>query len=330
MKIGQIGEDSLIEVIRKKMDFNLGAGVVGIGDDCAVVPWSDDKLMLLSTDSLVEGCHFIKEKISARDLGYKAVMVNVSDVAAMGGRGLYVLMSIALPKETEESWIREYMEGVKEACVVVDIGIIGGDTTGSKGGIFINFSIVGEVSSGRVKYRSGAREGDIICVTDAIGDSMAGYELMMEGEVEGVLVDKHCRPCARFKEGEWLGGQSSVRGMMDISDGLVQDLGRMMRASGCGADVDIEKVPLSKEYREFVMERGWVGEEKAIVSGEEYSLLLTVDPVGFDLLSSAFEDVFDRPLYAIGIVKNGYEVAFFEKGRRMKIETEGYLHFRGE
>lgn len=276
---------------------------------------------------MVEGCHFIKDKISPSDLGYKAVMVNVSDIAAMGGRGLYVLMSIAMPKETDEAWIAGYMEGVKEACSEVGIELIGGDTTGSKGGIFINFTIIGEMISEHVKYRKDAKDGDLICVTDVIGDSLAGYELMMKGEVGSRLIKKHCRPRAQFKEGEWLGTQAGVRAMMDISDGLVQDLARMMKASNCGAEVDLEKVPLSNEFKEFAKERGWPPEQKAITSGEEYCLLLTVDPAEYEALSKDFEKQFSRTLYAVGIVKGDSGVSFFSKGQRIEIESAGYSHF---
>jgi len=328
VKISQIGEDKLIQGVKEKMNFNLGEGVVGIGDDCAVVPLGENKLMLFSTDSLVEGCHFIKEKISPRDLGYKAVMVNVSDVAAMGGRGRYALMSIAMPKGTDASWFSEYMNGVKEACEEVGVGLIGGDTTSSKGGIFINFSIVGEVLRGNVKYRKDAREGDVICVTDTLGDSLAGYEMMMSGKNKGSLVEKHCCPKARFREGEWLGGHSSVRGMMDISDGLFQDLGRMMKASGYGAEVDIDKIPVSREFIEFAREHDWPVKERAVISGEEYGLLLTVNSVEYQSLSDEFEKIFSRPLYAIGIVKGGRGVRFIKNGKVVEIEFEGYLHFK--
>lgn len=327
VKISEIGEDDFIERIKKKMASQLHEGVVGIGDDCAVVPLIGGKLMLLSTDSLVEGCHFIKDKISARDLGYKSVMVNVSDIAAMGGRGLYLLMSIAMPKETEEFWIEGYMTGVKEACDEAGVALIGGDTTGSKSGIFINFSIVGEVLSENVKYRKEARKGDLICVTGLLGDSLAGFELMMKGELKGALLEKHIRPRAHFEEGAWLGARNSVRAMMDISDGLVQDLMRMMEASGCGCEVDLGKIPLSKEFCQFAKEQKWAAEEKAVSSGEEYCLLLTVDPTEFETLSKEFEKKFARPLYVVGVVKEDSGVSFFKDGKRVEIESKGYMHF---
>lgn len=327
MEMSQIGEDNFIERIKEKMNSDLAEGVVGIGDDCAVIPLGGDRLMLLSTDSLVEGCHFIKDKISARDLGYKAVMVNVSDIAAMGGGGLYILMSIAMPEDTEESWIDDYMEGIKSACEEVGIALIGGDTTGSKSGIFINLTIVGEVLKNRAKYRNGAKDGDVICITDVIGDSLAGYELMMQGQFEDSLSKKHCRPKAQFKEGEWLGEQVSVTAMMDISDGLVQDLGRMMKASACGAEVDLEKIPLSKKFKEFARKHEWPAEEKAITSGEEYCLLLTVDHKEYERLSEEFEKQFSRSLYVIGLVNKGLGVNFTKGGQKVKMESEGYSHF---
>lgn len=328
IKISDIGEDAFIEKVKKEVNLIFADRVVeGIGDDCAVVQGGEG-LTLLTTDSLVEGCHFIKDKISARDLGYKGVMVNVSDIAAMGGSAQYVLMSIALPNDTEEVWINEYLEGVNEACQEAGVELVGGDTTCSKGGIFINFCVMGEVLEECVKYRSGARVGDVICITDPIGGSLAGYELMMAGVQEGELVEKHCRPRALDLEGEWLGEQVAVKAMMDVSDGLVQDLRRMMKASKVAARVDLEKIPMSDAFRQFASKTGRSAEELAIGSGEEYCLLLAVDAKGLKQLQKGFKEEFDRDLYEIGVVEKGKGVSFFKDGKKIEVKSEGYLHFQ--
>lgn len=326
MKISQIGEDAFIQSIKERMNKNLPKEVVGIEDDSAVMPYSKDKLLLISTDSLVEGCHFLREKILAEDLGYKAVMVNASDIAAMGGKGLYVLMSVALPNDIEESWLDGYLKGVAEACAEAGLYLIGGDTTGSKEAIFINFTIVGEVDKENIKYRKDAQEGDVICLSAPIGDSLAGFHDLMEGK-KGSLARKHSRPKAAFKEGEWLGKQKAVHSMMDLSDGVYVDLARMMEASGLGAEVLMKQIPMSKYFIEFSQSRGWNAAEQAVVSGEEYCLLLTVDSSKFEELNDAFIKEFSYPLNEIGKVKVGSGVEYVENGKVIQIKSKSYFHF---
>lgn len=327
MKISQIGEDPFIQIIKEKMNQNLPRGVVGIEDDCAVVPL-EDKLLLMSTDSLVEGCHFLKDKMLPEDLGYKAVMINVSDIAAMGGKGLYVLMSVALPNETEESWLNAYLTGVNNACLEAGLSLIGGDTTGSKNGIFINFTIIGEVDKSHVKYRKDARVGDLIGLTAPIGNSLAGFHALMQGETKGPLVEKHCHPKAQFNEGLWLGAQSSVHAMMDLSDGLQQDLARMVAASKVRGEVVLEQIPMSPEYLEFSRVHHWNASQQAIVSGEEYSLLFTVEAGEFESLNSKFIKQFGSGLFVIGRIKEGEGVLYLQGDKAIQIESKAYNHFK--
>lgn len=329
MKISEIGEDPFIQRIKEKMDSNLPEGIVGIEDDCAVVPFDgqpNNKVLLLSTDSLVEGCHFLRDIISPEDLGYKAVMVNVSDIAAMGGKSLYILMSIALPNNVEDTWLNGYLKGVSDACSEVGIFLIGGDTTASKDGIFINFTIVGEVEKSHVKYRKNAKNGDLICITAGLGDSLAGFHSLMEGSVNR-LTQKHCRPKAHFNEGLWLGKQEFVHAMMDLSDGLYLDLARMMLASGVGAEINLDKIPLSKDFTQFAKKHNWNEAEQAVVSGEEYCLLLTIDPIKYEELNEAFTRKFSYPLSVIGRVVGDKGVTYLGNGQSIEIKSKPYFHF---
>lgn len=326
MKISQIGEDPFIQMIKEKMSNNLPAGIVGIGDDCAVIPLNNEKALLLSTDSLVEGCHFLKDKISSPDLGYKSVMVNASDIAAMGGKALYILMSIALPQDIEESWLNGYLKGIHEACSELNICLVGGDTTGSKNEIFINITIVGEVDKENIKYRKNAQVGDLICLTSPIGDSLAGFHSLMEGKIN-TLIKKHNRPKAQFKEGIWLGRHPAVHAMMDLSDGLYIDLARMMQASGVGAEVVLEQIPLSKDFLEFCQTHNWKASEQAIVSGEEYCLLFTVNETDFEQLNKDFISEFSYSLSVIGTVKTDNKVIYKQNDQLIQIQSKPYFHF---
>ena len=296
--------------------FPVPDGIQGIGDDCAVIP--DSSVMpgstghptgssvmpdlighptdlLVTTDLLAEGVHFLLDRISPEDLGWKSAAVNISDIAAMGGLPKYAFLSLALPKDltAESPWLDAFFDGFAAACRQFGVALLGGDTSASASGVFINVTLIGNCPHGTALLRSAAKPGDLICVTGTLGDSAAGLKVMKEGDSstplrfgrndseiadEEYVLRKHCRPEPRVAEGLALRDCPGVHAMMDISDGVAADLPHILEASGVGATVDVASLPLSPELRRLCASRGWDAADLALCGGEDYELLFTMAP----------------------------------------------------
>jgi thiamine-monophosphate kinase len=234
---------------------------IGPGDDCAAIDWHQDTLLLLATDQLVAGTHYIgPDKPGAtapRRAGRKLLARNLSDIAAMGGTPTYALVSFAGPKDLPETWLDAFMDGVVSLAREFDVAIIGGDLARAPQPV-ASLTIVGTVPRDQVCRRNGATPGDVICVTGALGASLArGHHLHF---------DPRCR------EGRWLAEQRLARAMIDLSDGLVVDLRRLCRASGVEARLNTGSIPRNCVAGQPVELR------QALFDGEDYELLFAVDP----------------------------------------------------
>lgn len=273
----KLGEFGLIEQIRREMA--LPSGVVGIGDDCAVIPQQSGFETLVSTDMLIEGTHFLLEDISPYDLGWKSAAVNISDIAAMGGSCVGSFLSFALPSGLTAEWISEFIRGYKEISSLFDCPLLGGDTTSSPDRLCINVAVLGRTAVGGSVMRNGAVEGDLICVTGPLGDSGCGLKLILEGcgrdETVRRLIERHYRPVPCIREGRQL-AEAGVSAMMDISDGIGSDLRHILKESGVGAEVDVCSIPLSEELSSICEKHGWDPLKLAISGGEDYQLLFTI------------------------------------------------------
>lgn len=320
MKMQQLGEFGLIDRIRK-MTSVPDPSWVGIGDDCAVIPLSPEtggapaSDLLVSTDMLVEGTHFLMEDISPRQLGWKSAAVNISDIAAMGGKPIATFLSLALPKTLPEQWMQEFMEGYNGISEKFGAALLGGDTTCSPDRICINVAVLGTCPRGKAKLRSAARPGDLVCVTGTLGDSAAGLRLILGGQKGAAprLMDRHYTPTPRVEEGLALSCLPGVHAMMDISDGVGSDLRHILDESGVGARIDTGKLPISKELQALCSEKGWDPKELALSGGEDYELLFTMDP----------QETPDIPYTVIGEITANPTVTW-EGGSR---DYMGYKHF---
>ncbi len=320
MKMQQLGEFGLIDRIRK-MTSVPDPSWVGIGDDCAVIPLSPEtggapaSDLLVSTDMLVEGTHFLMEDISPRQLGWKSAAVNISDIAAMGGKPIATFLSLALPKTLPEQWMQEFMEGYNGISEKYGAALLGGDTTCSPDRICINVAVLGTCPRGKAKLRSAARPGDLVCVTGTLGDSAAGLRLILGGQKGAAprLMDRHYTPTPRVEEGLALSCLPGVHAMMDISDGVGSDLRHILDESGVGARIDTGKLPISKELQALCSEKGWDPKELALSGGEDYELLFTMDP----------QETPDIPYTVIGEITANPTVTW-EGGSR---DYMGYKHF---
>ena len=291
-----------------------------IGDDCAVVRLGDG-LWVAAADMLVEGRHFEASWATPRDVGFKAVAVNVSDVAAMGGTPRFVLSSGggADPESTLGC-----MEGVLEACEEFGIYPLGGDTTGSPA-LTVDVAILGELRDQPV-LRSGAKTGDVLAVTGELGASAAGLLALMggDGPEERVrrLVRRHLRPEPRVLAGG-TAARLGARAMIDLSDGLASDVRHVCKASGVGCRIDLGLLPVAYDTREYASSLGRDPEILAATGGEDYELLVSAPEGVMEILASES----DVPVTVVGEVVPGSGAVLLRGGEPVE-SLSGWDHFR--
>ncbi|MEI8364820.1 MAG: thiamine-phosphate kinase [Parachlamydiaceae bacterium] len=325
------GEERFIQYLAKQ--FPSTNFIVGIGDDCAVIPGEQGMAWLVTTDALVEGVHFLKDQIAATDLGYKTVAVNVSDITAMGGEPKYAFLSIALPNAVDSTWVCNVIQGVKDACEKWEILLLGGDTVGSKRDLFFNLTLMGSAMTARIKYRHQAEVGDVICVSGYLGESGGGLKALQEKTAKTkdieYLLRAHFHPEPNPKQGIWLAAQSGVHAMIDISDGLDCDLTRLIKSSQKGAVIETSKLPLSGPLIRVSLEHGWDTLELALTGGEDYCLLLTVSADAFESIQNSFQSTFRLPLFDIGhITSQSEELIYHRQGEVIQTRYTNFDHFQ--
>lgn len=314
------GEFELIDFI--SAHFEIPEGMVGIGDDCAIV-CGETEDTLVTTDMLLEGVHFLREKASPEDIGWRAAAVNLSDIAAMGGTPVATFLSIALPKDAQGEWAERFIRGYADISDRFSVPLLGGDTTSSLRDIAINVGVRGRCAHGKALGRCGARVGETIFVTGTLGDSGAGLKALL-GDLERTpeveyLIGRHLRPTPRLREGRALLATGMVGAMMDISDGLASDLKHILRASGVGAEVELTSLPLSTQLKSVCREQHWRASKIAATAGEDFELLLTAPR---EIVQRV-----DFPLYPIGVITEGHDIDWRRKGKPTKVKLKGYTHF---
>ena len=314
--LADIGEFGLIERIRARVP--APDGVTGIGDDCAVLPQQSGRDSLVSTDMLVEGTHFLRDDITPYDLGWKSAAVNLSDIAAMGGKPTGTFLSLALPAGLSEEWVDAFLDGYAELSKRFDVPLLGGDTTGMSGRICISVTVLGECPTRFARKRSDAKVDDLVCVTGPLGDSAAGLKAILEGVERDAdvqtLIGRHYRPAPRVEEGQQLRLNLGVHAMMDISDGLDSDLNHILEASEVDAQIDRNAIPLSLALKRVCARYGWDPLELAVGGGEDYELLFTCTRQAEMLLCV--------PHFVIGRITK--KTSFAGPGRRIS----GFDHFK--
>jgi len=307
----------------------------GIGDDCAVIRKDGDKVWLLTMDTLLEGVHFDSSLHPPEQLAEKSLSVNISDIAAMGGKPLFVLLSLGLPRSFSEQWFGQFSSGMARALAEYECLLVGGDTVASPGGIALTLTVIGQTRESEVLYRSSARIGDTIWVTGPLGLSAAGFELLRSGrETSGLqsLVKAHLRPRARVGLGRQLGRSGLVHAMMDISDGLATDLAHLTRASGVGAKIFAEKLVVHPELHRAaaLLDRDplhWM-----LQGGEDYELLFTAASEETGALQRLVAGS-GQQLFAVGTVISGSGVTLVNSGSaategdEVSVTFQGFDHF---
>lgn len=315
-------EFGLIEMIRTRCGELPTNSFEGIGDDCAVLRIGGGEALVYTSDLLVEQVHFLRRATTPEELAHKALHVNLSDVASMGVRPVATLLSVALPPEMmAEDWAERFAGGYVEASKRAGVALIGGDTTASERDIVINVTAIGRGPEANLKRRKDALAGDIICVSGELGGSGAGLKDILAGRYDTPQARLHKCPTAQIEEGIWLGRQRAVHAMMDLSDGPASDLRHILKASGVGAEVELEAVPIAPG----------ADLDLALAGGEEYKLLLTVAAEEFEALAAAYRQHFGTPLYPIGRITpapaEGEALRWLRCGSPTEEDWQGFRHY---
>lgn len=305
----EIGEFALIERLRNKLGSvgNSADVIVGNGDDAAVIRAGDGKCWVVTCDAQVSGVHFPSMgDVSGFAVGYKSLAVNVSDVAAMGGRPRFALISLGIPEETSVSFLDDVYGGVRALSEQYDILVLGGNVTRTSGPLFVDVFLVGEVMEEKVLRRSGARAGDRILVTGYLGDAAAGLHLFSGSQVRvredlyASLTRAQLEPQPRVAEAVVIAESGLATSMMDISDGLAGDIRHMCEASGVGALLRESELPVSGTLSEVASLAAKKPLEWALHGGEDYELLVTTPAESVRALQKVVRQSRGAPLTPIG------------------------------
>jgi len=303
MKLRDIGEIELIKRLTKGVRLDKSV-VKGIGDDTAVIKLTQNEYLLFTCDMLVEDTHFKLTKATPFQIGWKALGRNLSDIAAMGGVPRHAVVSIGVNPNIPVSFLEGIYKGIKALANKFKVNIVGGDTSRASK-LVIDISLIGEVKKANLVTRGGARKGDVIFVTGALGGSIKGRHLnfMPRVETAGRLVKD-------FK----------INSMIDISDGLILDLWRILDSSRASARIYESTIPVSKDASSF---------EEAVTQGEDFELLFTMNTKEAKRFMKTALAKMDVPVTLIGeIMGRGYGYRLVNKdGKETRLEAKGYLHF---
>ena len=316
-----VGEFQIIEKYFHQLTPSRDDVHTAIGDDCALLLPDTNKLLAVSTDTLVAGVHFFEETDAFR-LGYKSLAVNLSDLAAMGAEPCWLSLALTMP-EVNEVWLSAFSKGLASLAKKFGIQLIGGDIT--KGPLSITLTVHGKIEAEKVLTRSGARPGDLLYVSGQLGSAALALKkyLLNEDSIDNDLKNALEIPEPRVLLGESLAGLATS--CIDISDGLVADLGHICEVSDCGASIYLEKLPCNRLVKEEIeMTGNW---EIPLNGGEDYELCFTVSPASLselDLISTKLNIDITR----IGEMTDSKSVAIYDRsGEQINQSTKGFTHF---
>lgn len=323
--VTDIGEFGCIRHILKDFIYRPESVKLGAGDDGAVYVTPPGYDQVISTDTMVEGIHFTKETMSFSDVGYRICAVNFSDMAAMGAEPVALVLSLALPKDLPLEDLENCYHGIRECCRKYSVNLLGGDMTASLGGVILTGTVVGIVPSDRAVKRSGAQVGDVVFVTETVGDSAAGLAAILhqcDMDFPG-LTKRHRRPEAQIQLGKIL-REAGATSLNDISDGLSQELNEIAAASKVIINLDKDKIPLSEETIRLGKRLGTDPLNWAFTGGEDYELAGTMSRKNWKKIKGSLL------VTEIGIVcdKGSGQVFIKSKNETVLMIPKGYDHFR--
>ncbi len=336
--LADLGEFPLIAQLHRDLSRHPATPAVGvvelaIGDDAALLRLPPDSSCVVTSDALVEGVHFRRDWSKPLELGWKALAVNISDLDAMGARPVGATVTLALPPDTSPTWVRALYRGLHECGERYGCPIVGGDTVRSPSLVHLSITAFGAVPQGKAVQRSGARSGDLVCVTGVVGESAAGLAALDRlGRTAAVrrwpdLVAWHLRPEPPSPAGALLADGGLATAMLDLSDGLASDLRHLSSRSTCRITVETERLPISDGARRCAVELGLSPEGFALHGGEDYQLCFTTSPERFSEIPPLLASV-GQTATIIGRVSTGRDVYLVvDEGRPERLVPGGFTHF---
>ena len=336
--ISELGEFGLIDHLTNKFELKNTNSLLGVGDDAAVIAISDEEVMLLSTDMLIEGIHFNLMYMPLKHLGYKAVAVNVSDICAMNGTAEQITVSLAVSSRFPLEALEELYDGIRIACENYKVDLVGGDTTSSTSGLIINISVVGRVKKEEITYRSGAKEMDLLVVTGDLGGAYIGLQVLerekevfkanptIQPDLDGhdYIIERQLKPEARKDIIGFLKELEVVpTSMIDISDGLASEIIHLCKASNVGCYVYDEKIPIDAKTSMMAIDFNLDPSTCALNGGEDYELLFTIKQADFEKIQS------NPNMTVIGHIMDATDGIYFidKNGSALELEAQGWKHF---
>jgi thiamine-monophosphate kinase len=340
-RVSDLGERALIERIRRRVPAAPRELLVGIGDDAAVAAPDRGALHVLTTDALVEGIHFDRRFSTPNDIGYKALAVNVSDVASMGGAPRFALLSLMLPAGIIQDEVDGLLDGLLELAAETRVHLAGGNITRSPGPLVVDVTVVGSVKPRKILTRGGARRGDVLYVTGMLGAAVAGLgwlrsradaprtgSVVSRPDDPGMAdcVARHCRPEPRARIGALLGRTRAASACMDLSDGLADAVTQLAAASGSGATIDAALLPLHPAARDWFAAAGEDAVVACVAGGDDYELLFAVPRRTRSRLRGVMRESRGVPITRIGELTGDGSVALARAGRLEPLPP-GFVHF---
>jgi len=336
------GERGLVDRIRRRVPPAPASLIVGIGDDAAVVSPDRGTLQILTTDALVEGVHYDRRFSSPVEIGHKALAVNISDVASMGGAARFALLSLMLPDRTSTDEIDGILDGLLTLAADARIHLAGGNITRSPGPLVLDVTLIGSVRPRKILTRAGGRPGDALYVTGQIGAAAAGLAWLREhpsaAPISGLrgnrpddpelseCVERYCRPVPRARVGALLGRNRAASACMDLSDGLADAVTQVATSSGTGARIDASSLPLNRGASNWLASRGEDPVIASVAGGDDYELLFAVPRRTASRLSGVAREARGVPLTRIGELTADPAITLARNGRLEPLPA-GFVHF---
>lgn len=340
-EIDQLGEFGLIEHLTKGMPPRQPGTIKGIGDDAAVLELNDDEVQLVSTDSMIEGVHFNLMYTPLKHLGYKLVATNVSDICAMNGVAEQITVSLAVSNRFPVEALEELYAGIKAACDIYNVDLIGGDTASSLSGLMLSVTVLGRAKKNEVTYRNGAGEHDLIVVSGDLGGAYMGLQVLerekevfntnpnIQPDLDGhdYIMERQLKPEARVDVVHFLKElEVKPTAMIDISDGLASELMHICSQGNVGCRIYDEKIPIDGKTSVTAIDFNLDPITCALNGGEDYELLFTVKQSDFDKIKG------NPHMTVIGHITDASEGLYYvdKNGSMVELQAQGWNHFSGD